>query len=121
MPALLKVLKDNVPYAYGVMGALWLATAFVTGTPLLAWPTVAFLIGGALLKVQPGKRLTWAWAIATPIMGFLLAGYQAYAAVPLLLGAFSEVAIPSLVLFVVFALGHLLLLYAGNVGSLGKT
>ncbi len=120
MPAPLKLLKANAPYAYGVMGVLWLAVAAVTGTLLLLWPVAACLVGGALLRMQPGKRLTWAWATAAALMGFLLAAYQAYAAVPLVAGAFAVVAGASLAVFAVFALGHLLLLYAGNFGSSKK-
>jgi hypothetical protein len=50
-------------------------------------------------------------------MGFLLAASQAYAAVPMIGGAFTILAIASLVAFAVFALGHLLLLYAENISS----
>jgi hypothetical protein len=113
----MKLLKANVPYAYVIVGAIWLAVAVVSDTPLLLWPIVACVAGGALLKVRPTHRFTWAWTTAAAVMGFLLAAYQAYAAVPMIGGAFTILAIASLVAFAVFALGHLLLLYAESIGS----
>lgn len=118
MPSPLKVLKDNVPYAYGVVGALWLVVAFVDGSLLLLWPALACLLGGAMVRLRPRKRLTWAWATAAAVMGLLLSLYQVYAAVPLVSSAFSTVAGASLVAFAIFALGHLLLIYVKNTGSL---
>lgn len=137
MPSPLKVLKDNIPYAYVVVGALWFVMAFVNGSILLLWPTVACLAGATLLRLRPDQRLTWAWATSAAVMGLLLSLYQAYAAFPLLFGeyktfplffgwyasfpvtfgAFSIIAASSLVVFAIFAVGHLLLAYVENVSA----
>lgn len=114
MPAPLSVLKANIPYAYAVMGVVWLALAFTVGSTLLIWPVAALVLGGALLKLMPGQRLSWAWATAAGVMGLLLALYQAYVAAPLVSGSFSTIAGSSLVLFVVFAAIHLLLVFVLN-------
>ena len=61
----------------------------------------------------PARRLTWAWAVSTAVLGFLLAAYQVYAWVPFLGGAFSSAAAEATAAFVVLAVLHLLLFYVG--------
>jgi hypothetical protein len=117
----LEVLKANRPYAYVAVGVVWLVFAFVTGSFLLLWPVVACVLGGALLRLRPVLKLTWAWTTAAAVMGLLLALYQMYASVPLLFGAFALVAWASLVVFLIFAVGHFLLLYVGSAGPAKKT
>ncbi len=114
MPSPLGVVKGNAPYAYLVAGLIWLVVVYATGSVLLLWPVVACLLGGLLLRMMPGRRLTWAWATAAATMGLLLALYQAYTAAPLVFGSFSTIAGASLVAFGVFAVVHLILLYAAN-------
>ncbi len=117
MFAPLKMLKTNFPYAYIAVGVIWLVVAIATSSFLLLWPVVACVVGGALLKLRPSQRLTWAWATAAIIMGLALASYQAYKAATLVTGSFATIAGASLVVFVIFALAHLVLLYVGNASS----
>ncbi len=91
---------------------MWLVVASFAG-PLVLWPVVTCLIAGVLMRMQPGTRLTWAWATSSAILGLLLAAYAAYANAPLISGPFSAIASLSLAGFGAFAVAHLFLLYAG--------
>ncbi|MDG6909394.1 MAG: hypothetical protein JRN08_03400 [Nitrososphaerota archaeon] len=113
MSALLGTLKTNSAYLFFVVGVIWLAVAVLAGSALILWPVVACLLGGVQLRMWPGRRLTWAWAISTAVLGFLLAAYLVYAWVPYLGGAFSTVAGEASGVFAVLAVLHLLLFYSG--------
>jgi hypothetical protein len=114
MSRILNPLRDYVAYAFLAVGVGWLVVAYNTSSYLVLWPVITCFIGGILLRLRPGERLTWAWASSTAVLGFLLAGYQAYVASFLVGGALSSVASISAGAFSVFAAVHLLLLYAGN-------
>lgn len=113
MPKILDTLGENSAYAFIAVGVVWLGIAVVAGSYLILWPAVACLAGGTLLKMRPGRRLTWAWAVASAALGFLLSAYQVYSWSPYLGGAFSTLAGASLAGFAVLAVVHALLLYLG--------
>lgn len=108
-----RILKDNSQYAFFALGAAWLATALTAG-PLALWPVAALVASGALLRLRPEVRVTWALSKSSAFFGFVVAGYQVYASMGLLSGAFAGVATASLALFGVFAAVHLLLLWPGK-------
>ena len=113
MPDIRGVLRKYVAYAFVVVGIAWLGIAVLAGSVLILWPAVACLLSGALLKLKPGLRLTWAWAVSSAVLGLLLSAYQVYAWSPYLGGAFSVLAGGAIVGFAVLAVVHALLLYAG--------
>jgi hypothetical protein len=113
MSSLLGMLRANSAYAFIGVGVIWLAVAAVAGSALILWPVLACLLGGVQLWKWPARRLTWAWAVSTAVLGFLLAAYQLYAWLPFVGGAFSSVAAVSAAVFTVLALMHLFLIYAG--------
>jgi hypothetical protein len=119
MPSPLSALRKNAAYAYVVVGAVWLAIAYYEQSALLLWPVVAMVVGGVLLKVRPGWRLTWAWVVSAAVLGLVLAFYQVYVAAPLVMGQASMIAEVSLSVFALFGLVHILLAYAGS-GPAGK-
>ena len=119
MPIVLDSLRSNAAYAFIAVGVAWLAIAVLTSAGLILWPVVACVVAGLLLKLRPALRLTWAWALATASLGFLLSAYQLYAWTPLIGGAFAAVASTSLVVFLVLALAHLFLFYLGATKSEG--
>jgi len=114
MQALTGMLKGNLPYLFVVAGLVWLGLLLVTDSVLLAWPVVACIISGILLKALPTSKLTTPWVGASALMGLALSAYQAYAAEPLLTGQFAVLASVSLVGFVLFGLAHLYLLAASR-------
>lgn len=114
MPSPLSGLRKNAAYAYIAVGLVWLAIAYYEQSALLLWPVVAMVVGGVLLKVRPGKRLTWAWVVSAAVLGLVLALYQAYVAAPLVVGQTSMIAEVSLSVFALFGLAHVLLAYAGS-------
>jgi hypothetical protein len=120
MPDIPGLLRGNAAYLFIAVGVVWIAVAIVTGSSLLAWPVVACLVSGALLKLYPSKRITWAWAISTAGLGLLLSAYQVYAWSPFIGGAFSTLAGSALAVFVVLAAAHVVLLYAGTGPRLAK-
>ena len=105
-------------YFFILVGLVWAALGAITGAALVAWPAVACIAGGVLVKFFPGGRLTWSWGLATAAMGLIISVYEVYAWAPLVGGAFSGVADATLAGFLVFALVHVLLFYAGT-GSPG--
>jgi hypothetical protein len=113
MPKLLDALAANAAYAFVAVGVVWLAVAILASSALILWPVIACVAGGVLLKLWPSGRLTWAWAISSATMGFLLAVYQVYAWAGFLGGAFSSFAAASLVAFLALAIAHVFLFYAG--------
>ena len=113
MATVFGVLKGNAPYLFIAVGVVWAAVGVLTGSLLVAWPAVACVAGGLMLKLLPGRRLTWSWAVATASMGFIVSVYQVYAWAPLVGGAFSTLAETTLAGFLVLALVHVLLFYAG--------
>jgi hypothetical protein len=113
MPKVLDRIRDFSAYSFVAVGLVWLAIAFLAGSLLVLWPVVACVVGGVLLRLRPGKRLTWAWASSAAILGLILSGYQVYQWAPFLGGAFNTLAATSLGGFAVLALVHLVLLYAG--------
>ena len=108
------MLRRNAAYAYVAVGLVWLAIAYYEQSELLLWPVVVMVVGGALLKVRPGERITWAWAVSAAVLGLVLALYQAYVAAPLIVGQTSMIAVVSLSVFALFGLAHVLLAYAGS-------
>jgi hypothetical protein len=112
MPKILDRLVANAAYAFIAVGVIWLAVAILAGSALVLWPVVACFAGGIMLREWPSGRLTWPWAIATTVMGFLLAAYQVYAWLSFLGGAFSTLAAASIIGFVVLALLQVFLFYA---------
>lgn len=114
MSRILSPLRSYVAYAFLAVGVAWVVVAYVTGSYLVLWPVVTCFLSGIFLRLMPGERLTWAWASSTAVLGFLLSGYQVYIASFLVGGALSSVASISAGAFSVFAVVHLLLLYAGN-------
>lgn len=113
MSALLGTLRDNSAYAFMAVGVLWLAVAVAAGSLLILWPVIACILGGVFLKMWPAGRLTWAWAVSAAVLGFILAAYQVCAWLPFLGGAFSGVAAVAAAVFLVFAVLHVFLFYAG--------
>lgn len=116
MASVFGMLKSSAAYFFIVVGVVWAGIGALTGTSLTAWPAAACLVAGVLLRIRPSYRLTWAWALATASMGFLVSAYEVYAWEPLVGGAFSTLAGESLGGFAVFAVVHLFLLYAGAAG-----
>jgi hypothetical protein len=114
MSRILNPLRGYAAYAFLAVGIVWVVVAYNTGSYLVLWPVITCFASGILLRLRPGERLTWAWASSTAVLGFLLSGYQAYVASSLVGGALSSVATISVGAFSVFAVVHLLLLYAGN-------
>ncbi len=114
MPRILDALVTNAPYAFIAVGVVWVAVAVLAGSAMVLWPVVACLAAGIQLKMWPGRRLTWAWAVSTAAMGLLLSAYQVYAWLGFLGGAFSTLASASLVGFIVLAAAHVVLFYAGT-------
>ena len=117
MPSFVELLRKNSPYAFIVVGVIWIVVAFVAGSLIILWPVVLCIAAGALLKMRPGQRFTWAWATSSAAMGFLVAGYQAYFWVPYATGSLSSLAALSAGGFGVFAVVHLFLLYAGAISQ----
>lgn len=113
MPTVFEQLRNNAAYAFFAVGVVWLVIAFIAGSWLILWPVVACLAGGALLRLWPGRRLTWAWAVSSAALGFLISAYQVYAWAPFFGGAFSALAGASAAGFAVLAVVHVVLLYAG--------
>ena len=117
MSRVLDQLREYVAYAFLLMGVIWVVVAYAVGSLLVLWPVLTCFASGVLLRLKPGDRLTWAWVSATAVLGFLLSGYQSYVASTLVGGAFTSVASISAGAFAVFAVFHLVLLYAGNSGA----
>ena len=117
MPTLYEKLKSNAAYTFLVVGAVWLAVALNVHSYLALWPVGTSVLSGALLKMRPGERLTWAWTSSSAVLGLILSAYQAYVAYPLIGGPFTSVASISLGGFSAFALVHLFLLYVGGSAS----
>jgi len=113
MPSSLDVMRARAPYAYAVMGLIWLVVAYLESSALLLWPVAVLIAGGVLLMFRQGKRLTWAWAISAAVLGLVLSFYQAYVAALLVTGALSTLAGASLVVFATLGLAHVLLGYVG--------
>lgn len=113
MSALLGRLRANAAYAYLFVGVLWVVVAVLAWSALVLWPAVACLLGGLMLRMWPGGRLTWSWAVSAAVLGFLIAAYLVYSWAPFLGGAFSSVAAEATGAFTVLALLHLFLFYAG--------
>ncbi len=114
MPRILDLLIANAAYAFVAAGVIWIAVAVLTGSAFVLWPVVACFAGGALLKMRPSRRLTWAWVVATAVMGLLLSAYQVYAWLGFLGGAFSALAGAATVGFAVLAVVHVFLFYAAT-------
>jgi Ca2+/Na+ antiporter len=111
----MKPIRANLAYLFLAAGVIWSGLIYLTSSLLILWPAVACVVGGLLLKLVADNKMSNIWAISAAVLGFVLAAYQAFAAVPLLFGAFSIVAIASLVLFFLFAVLHLFLLYGAGV------
>jgi len=114
MPKILDMLITNGSYFFIAVGVIWLAIAFLAGSLLILWPVVACIAGGIMLREWPSGRFTWAWCVATAVMGLLLAAYQVYAWLSFLGGAFSTLATLSTAGFAVLAVIHVLLFYVAT-------
>jgi len=114
MPKFLDTLVANVAYAFIAVGVIWLVIAVLADSSLILWPVVACIAGGIMLREWPGGRLTWSWAVATVVMGFLLSAYQVYAWLSFLGGTFSTLAVVSIIGFALFAAVHGFLFYAAT-------
>jgi hypothetical protein len=114
MPKFFDTFRSNVAYAFILVGLAWLAVAYTVHSYYILWPALTALVGGGLLWQYPGKRLTRAWTTSAAVLGLLLSGFQAYVSVQFLAGSFSTIASISLAGFAVFALVHVLILYAGS-------
>ncbi|HXW94984.1 MAG TPA: hypothetical protein VEJ19_04695 [Nitrososphaerales archaeon] len=114
MPKFLDTLVANAAYGFMAVGVIWLAIAVLSDSALLGWPVVACIAGGIMLREWPSGRLTWPWAVATAAMGFLLSAYQVYAWLSFLGGAFSTLAVVSIIGFALLAFLHVLLLYTAT-------
>ena len=114
MPKLLDTLVANAAYAFIAAGVIWLAVAVLGNSSLILWPVVACIAAGVMLREWPSGRLTWSWAVATAVLGFLLSAYQVYAWLSFFGGAFTTVAVASVVGFAVFAISHVFLFYAAT-------
>jgi hypothetical protein len=112
MPKVLDRVRDFSSYAFVGIGLVWLAIAFLAGSALLLWPVIACVVGGVLLRLRSGGRLTFAWASSAAIMGLVLSGYQVYQWMPFLGGTFNVLAAESLGGFAAFAVVHFVLLYS---------
>jgi hypothetical protein len=110
---IVSLLRKNFVYVFFAVGVIWLAVAVIGDSPLTLWPVVACIASGVMLRVRPGQRLTWAWAVSTAVLGFLLSVYQVYAWAPYLGGTFSTLAAASLVGFALFAVVHAFLFFIG--------
>ena len=113
MPDVRAFLKDYAPYLFWVVAVVWIAIGVEGGSTLMAWPVVACVLSGILLKFRRAWAITFSWAASTAVLGLLISVYQVYAWTPLLAGDFSALAVSALGLFAVLAVVHLFLLYAG--------
>lgn len=104
--------KRNVSYLFLAAGLLWLVALYATSSVLILWPAMACIVSFVLLKVLPDQRLSFAWVMASGVLGFVLSAYQVYVSLTFLIGPFGTVAAVSLVVFLVFAVYHLFLMYA---------
>ena len=106
-------MKSNAPYLFIVVGLIWAAVGVMTDSIFTGWPVAACIAAGVLIKFRPGRKLTWAWAVSTAVLGFVVSIYQLYAWAPFLGGAFSGLAGEALAGFTILALVHVFLGYAG--------
>jgi hypothetical protein len=114
LSSVIPMLRSNAYASFIAVGVVWGVVAWAATSPLVLWATATLIVAGVLLKVRPGERITWSWAIASASLGFLVSAYQSYEAASLLSGPLATVAAESLAGFAVFALVHLFLLYAGS-------
>lgn len=111
MPSVLERVKGNLAYVFIALGVAWLILSAYTGSLLLLWPVLAFVVSGLLLKFLPEQKITGAWATSSAVMGLAICAWQAITAAPMATGAFAVLAAGSAVGFVLFGLAHLLVIY----------
>ena len=116
MAALSNRVRRYLPYAFIAAGVAWLAIIATGASFLLLWPAALSILSGIILKWKPGGRLSSALSRATALYGIVLAAYQVYVALPLLVGIFATIAALSVVSFLVLAVYNVVLLY----GSIPK-
>ncbi|QQG49053.1 MAG: hypothetical protein HY247_01710 [archaeon] len=114
MPDVIQIIRTNAAYLFLAAAVGWVGLAIYASSALISWPVFTMAVGGILLRVRPGDRLTWAWAASSAFLGFLVSSYKVYASSQLLFGPFSTVSAVSVGGFAVFALYHLVLLYSGT-------
>lgn len=119
MSGVLERARNNAPYLFWVVGVAWLGVGILAGSALVAWPVAACVLSGLFLRMWPGTRLTWAWAISSAVMGLIISAYQVYAWAPFIGGAFSTLATEALGGFAILGLVHVFLIYAGGYGPRG--
>jgi len=113
LPKLAEILKANLAYEFVAVGLVWVAVAVALGLAIVLWPALTCIAAGAMLRLIPADRLTWSWATSSAVLGFLVCGYQVYASIGFLSGAFSAVAVETLAAFLVFAAVHATLFFFG--------
>jgi hypothetical protein len=116
MPDILEGMRTFAPYEFIAVGVVWIVLAWASSAPVVLWPAVTCIVSGALLKLRPGDRLTWAWSTSSAVLGLLVSAYQAYFWLSLVGGSFAGLAALSVGGFLVFALAHAFLLVAGSRG-----
>ncbi len=112
MAGVTEAVKRYLAYIFILLGLVWVAIIIAGGASLLLWPALTSIVSGALLILRPEMKFSRALAKASALYGVLLAGYQAYVALPLLGSVFSTFATYSVASFAVIALLYLALLYA---------
>ena len=118
MAGVTEAVKKYLAYIFLILGLVWSAIILTGGATLLLWPALTSILSGALLILRPERKFSRALAKASALYGVLLAGYQAYVAVPLLGSVFLTFGTYSVASFTVMALLYLALLYA-SFGSPG--
>ncbi len=117
MAGVTRLVRKHLQYLFIILGLVWVAIIFTGGAALLLWPAVTSLVSGALLILRPEARFSSALARASALYCVLLAGYQAYVAIPLLGSVFSTIASYSLASFAIIAILYMVLLYASFSGT----
>lgn len=120
MAGVTEAVKKYLAYIFIVLGLVWVAIILTGGATLLLWPALTSIVTGALLLLRPERKFSRALSKASALYGVLLAGYQAYVAIPLLSTVFSTFATYSAASFAVIALLYLALLYASFGSPAGK-
>jgi hypothetical protein len=112
MAGVREAVKKYLAYIFILLGIVWVAIILTGGAALLLWPALTSILSGALLLLRPEMKFSRALAKASALYGVLLAGYQAYVAIPLLGSLFSTFGTYSAASFTVIALLYLAILYA---------
>jgi hypothetical protein len=104
--------KKYLAYLFILLGLVWVGVIVSGAANILLWPALTSILSGVLLLVRPEGNFSTALSRASALYGVLLAGYQAYVAIPLLGSVFSTFAASSFASFGVVTVVYLALLYA---------